>query len=126
MTDETITLQIGSSLAAQLLAASREVECTPEEYLLALIEHNLGELDPTDAPIDPAGLAEVVVEARNLMLAEQMSQGAYLAARLDCLEIAVRSLLNLELQTDKRGHETTFQAIYQAISDELAQRAYAL
>ena len=126
MPDETITLQIGHSLAAQLLAASREVECTPEEYLLALIEHNL-DIDPTAEPLEsPAGLAEVVLEARNLVLAEQMSQGAYLAARLDGLEIAVRSLLNLELQTDKRGHETTFQAIYQAISDELAQRAYAL
>ncbi|AGY60054.1 hypothetical protein [Gloeobacter kilaueensis] len=124
-----ITLEISEALAHQLQALSEQLECTPIEYALAALDWSVRQnLDPLGNQPEPdaESLEAKLIEARNLLLAEQINQGAYLAARLDNLEIVTRSLLNLELQTDKRGYEAIFQAIHQALSDELAQRHYSL
>ncbi|MBW4698240.1 MAG: hypothetical protein KME03_10170 [Aphanocapsa lilacina HA4352-LM1] len=129
---EALNVHIPEPLAQRLLAASRQSECTPQEYALAALDWCLTQqLDPIEPDaVEPGALPEEawpvrLGEVRDLLLAEQMNQGAYLAARLDGLELAIRSLLNLELQTDKRGSETLFQAIHQALSEELAQRGYS-
>lgn len=129
MTRESFTLQIPATLALQLEQASRALECTPEEYALAALDGHLQQglnpMEATDVPQSDPYL-EQLAETRDLLLAEQISQGTYLAARLDGLELVVRSLLNLELQTDKRGNEPLFQAIHQALIHELSQRSHTL
>ncbi|MBC8121395.1 MAG: hypothetical protein H7Y22_06100 [Gemmatimonadaceae bacterium] len=129
-----ITFVVGGSLASTLRLTSAALECTPDEYLLAATEWCLRSgFNPLEAehdfteyeePPEVVDTAQTVIEACDLVLREQIGLGAYVAARLDVIELAARGLLNLELQTDKRACEPVFQAIQQALIEELRRRPY--
>lgn len=125
---------VRGSLASALHLTSTALECTPDEYLLAATEWCLRSgFNPLEAEYDSTEYEELpevvdatrtVIEACDLLLREQIGLGAYVAARLDVIELAARGLLNLELQTDKRACEPVFLAIQQALAEELARRPY--
>lgn len=124
--DEAMDAVLGEDLLAGIQRSCGDLALSPREYLCSAAQwclHHRPDFS-TEPVSDPQ--VQAIAEARDLLMSELIQQGAYLAARLDGIELAARSLLNLELQTDKRDHATVFEAIHQAILDELQRRDFAL
>lgn len=124
--DEAMATVLGKELLTGIQHVCGDLALSPQAYLCSAAQWCLHHRpDFSTEPItDPQ--VQAIAEARDLLMSELIEQGAYLAARLDGIELAARSLLNLELQTDKRDHTAVFEAIHRAILDELQRRDFAL
>jgi len=107
---------LGEALAAAVRDAAAET--SPDEFVRTAVRRALDGA--------PTTCLEAIAATGDLLLGEQMQQGAYLAARLDQLELVCRSLLNLELQTDKRAHTALFETIHRSLVEQLNTRHLAL
>jgi hypothetical protein len=126
--DETLRALLGEQLWTDVLQTCSAPGTSPEQYLRAAVRWCL-QNGPDPAALEAGGGDPCVQEtfrSRELILGELIQQGAYLAARLDGIELAARGLLNLELQTDKRDQIAVFSAIHRALQDELHRRDLAL